>query len=85
MEIIKKLEERKRKLERISILAKEKELFISCKLNLKIKFIYSNFGKMSATQLAKKLNVNRSYVYAVIEKSLKFKTKAEVSVNSSPE
>ena len=83
-DLIKKLEERKTKLERLQVLANQKELFIIHKLNPKFKFIYSNYGKISANQLAKKLKVNRSYIYAVIEQSLRLKTKQEIINDSYP-
>ena len=77
--LIERLQKRKTELERLEILAKEDVLFVSHKLNPKVKYIFQNFGKMSAMQLAKKLRVNRSYIYAVIQDSSKFRTRKELT------
>ena len=76
--LIEKLENRKKNLIRIEILAKEKILFVPYQLSNNQRFILSNFGKMSGQEIAYKLKVNRSYVYAVIEDSKKLITRDEI-------
>ena len=76
--LIKKLEDRKSNLIRVQTLAKEKMLFIPYPLSKNQMFILSNFGKMSGQEIANKLKINRSYVYAVIEYSKKLITRNEI-------
>ena len=47
--LIENLKKRKKSLERVEKLSKEKELFVICKLDFKVKYIYKNFGKVSPT------------------------------------
>ena len=71
-------EDKIKKLDRVKILAREKVLFKPYFMSKKDRFILLNFNKMSAIKLAQKLKVNRSYVYAVVEKFRCVYTKDEI-------
>ncbi len=77
-ELIKKLEERKQHLEKIKVLLREKVVYIPYKIRPIERKILSKFGEISSAKLAKEIGINRSYVYAVIEKFKKIHTKEEI-------
>ena len=74
-----KYTEKIKNLDRIKIIAKEKVLFKPYFMSKKDRFIVINFNKVSAIKLAQKLKVNRSYVYAVVDKFRNIYTKGEIS------
>ena len=78
MNKVDKLEQRKKHLERMRLLQKEDILYIPYKIRPIERKILINFEKISSKKLAKILGVNRSYIYAVVEKFKEIYTKEEL-------
>ena len=76
--LIKKLEEKTLYFKRIEMLKKEKVVYIPYVIRPIEKKILLRFGKLSSLKLAKELGINRSYIYAVLEKFKNIYTKSEV-------
>ena len=71
-------EQRKNHLLRFNQLAKAKKLYIPYKSSRIERKILSWFGIFASGMIANKLKINRSYVYAVIEKYKHIYTKEEI-------
>ncbi len=75
---IEKYEQKIQLLKRVDSVVKEKVLYKPYKLRELDKKILIGFNKMSAQKLADNLKVNRSFIYATIEKFKNIYTKEEI-------
>ena len=78
---IQKLEEKIKDLKRIKVIAREKVVFKKHTISRLDRKILLNFEKIPIKELAKNLNCNRSYIYAIIGKYKNVYTKKEVGSN----
>jgi len=78
VKIIEKYEEKIKQLKRIRVIVKEKIVFKPYIISRLDREILLNFDKVPSNKLAKRLNVNRSYIYATIHKFNNIYTRNEL-------